>query len=152
MADLNNFNANNVEPDVGFDPVPQGKYTAIIVESENKKTKRGDGSYLQIKFQILDGKYGGRNVWARLNLENRNDQAVQLAQAELSAICRAVNVMTPKDSNELHDLPLEIDVRCEKRQDNGDMSNVIKGYKAKSSLAAQASTEKATDQSAPWSG
>ena len=32
--------------------------------------------------------------------------AVKIARAELSAICRAVGVMAPNDSVELHDLPL----------------------------------------------
>lgn len=151
MADLGNFNANNVDPNVGFDALPEGMYNAIIVESENKPTKKGTGSYLQLKFQILDGQYSGRPVWTRLNLKNPNDQAVKLAKAELSAICHAVNVMTPTDSSELHDLPLRIDVKCKKREDNGEMSNEIKGYKPKGSIADQAqksSGEKT--EGAPW--
>jgi len=150
MADLGNFNANNVDPNVGFDAIPEGIYNAIITESENKPTKKGTGSFLQLTFQILDGQYANRNIWARLNLNNPNDQAVKLAKGELSAICHAVNVMTPKDSQELHNLPLQIEVKCEKRQDNGEMSNVIKGYKAKGSVADQAQTQSAADQPAPW--
>lgn len=148
MADLGNFNANNVDPNVGFDAIPEGKYNAIITDSENKPTKNGNGSYLQLTFQILDGQYANRNIWARLNLDNPNEQAVKLAQAELSAICHAVNVMTPKDSAELHDLPLQIDVKCEKRTDNGEMSNVIKGYATKGSVADQSAS--AADQPPPW--
>ena len=151
MADLGNFNANNVDPNVGFDAVPEGTYNAIITDSENKPTKKGNGSFLEIKFQILDGKFAGRNVWTRLNLQNPNDQAVKMAQGELSAICRAVNVMVPKDSQELHDLPLQIEVKCTKRNDNGEISNEIKGYKPKGSIADQAQSTNAGDKPAPWS-
>lgn len=148
MADLGNFNANNVDPNVGFDPVPEGLYSAVITESENKPTKKGDGSYLQLTFQILDGPYANRNLWARLNLKNPSGQAVKLAQAELSAICRAVGVMTPKDSSELHDLPLQIEVKCVKRADTGQMTNEISGYKKKESVTGQ--TANMADQPAPW--
>ena len=70
MANLNGFNANEVDPAVGFDPIPAGKYLAIITESEMKPTKAGTGQYLQLTFQVLEGQYKGRLVWARLNLDN----------------------------------------------------------------------------------
>ena len=41
MANLNNFNANNVEPAADFDPIPAGKYVAVITDSEMKATKNG---------------------------------------------------------------------------------------------------------------
>ncbi len=93
MANLNNFNANQVEPTSDFEPITAGKYLAIITESELKPTKSGSGSYLQLTFQILEGEYKGRFLWSRLNLHNANATAVQIAQAELSAICRAVGVL-----------------------------------------------------------
>ena len=77
MANLNGFNANEVEPSTDFDPVPAGKYLAAIVESKHKPTKAGTGKYLELKFQILEGEYRNRNLWARLNLENPNPEAVQ---------------------------------------------------------------------------
>jgi hypothetical protein len=106
MANLNNFNANQVEPSSNLEAIPAGKYLAVITESELKPTKSGSGSYLQLTFQILEGEYKGRFLWSRLNLHNANPTAVKIAQAELSAICRAVGVLTPGDSVELHNLPL----------------------------------------------
>ena len=115
MADMKGFNANEVEP-ADFDALPSGKYLAMITESEMKPTSAGTGRYLQLTFQVLDGPCRNRRVWARLNLENPNAQAVQIARGELSAICRAVGVMTPKDSCELHNLPLIISVKCTETQ------------------------------------
>lgn len=43
---------------------------------------------------------------------------VKIARGELSAVCRAVGVMAPKDSVELHNIPLEINVGLKKRDDN----------------------------------
>jgi hypothetical protein len=103
-----NFNAAEVAPQTAFDPLPPGNYVAVITESEEKATKAGTGSYLQLTFEVVEGQYQGRKVWARLNLNNPNDQAVAIARAELSAICHAVNVIDLKDTTQLHDLPMAI--------------------------------------------
>ena len=147
MAHLN-FDASNVDPAVGFDPVPAGKYVAVITESEKKPTKAGTGEYLQLTFQVIEGEFKGRLLWARLNLDNPSAMAVKIARAELSAICRAVNVMAPKDSLELHNLPLTISVGCKKREDTGDITNEIKGYEAKQQPALATST--AHGDTPPW--
>jgi|GEM_PF-2134555 len=96
MATLN-FNANTVEPSSDFEAIPPGKYLAAITESEMKPTRSAQGQYLQLTFQLLDGPYKGRYLWARLNLQNPNPTTVQIARGELSAICRACGVMTPGD-------------------------------------------------------
>lgn len=131
MADLRGFDANNVEPAGDFEPIPAGKYLAVITDSEMKPTKAGTGNYLQLTFQIIEGPYSNRLLWARLNLDNPNDTARKIAQGELSALCRAVGVLAPNDSVELHNLPLVIHVRCKKRSDTGEITNEIKGYSKK---------------------
>jgi hypothetical protein len=147
MADMKGFNANEVEP-ADFDALPAGKYLAMITDSEMKQTSAGTGRYLQLTFQVLEGACRNRRVWARLNLENQNAQAVQIARGELSAICRAVGVMTPKDSCELHNLPLIISVKCSKRKDTGEMENRIASY-ARKEAAAQPQAAGASG-APPW--
>jgi hypothetical protein len=148
MANLNGFDADNVDPATDFDPLPAGKYLAIITASEMKKTKSGSGHYLELTFQVVEGEYKNRMLWSRLNLDNPNRQTVQIAQGELSAICRAVGVMQPKDSIELHNLPLLVTVKCKKRDDTGDVVNEIRGY-AKKEVAPGASQQEATN-TPPW--
>ena len=148
MADLHGFDANQVEPRAALDPIPAGKYPAVITESEMKANKAGTGSYLQLTFEIIEGPYKGRIFWARLNLDNPSATAVQIARGELSAVCRAVGVMAPSDSTELHNLPLVIHVRCKKRSDTGEIGNEIKGYSKKEQPAAP--TTAATNTTPPW--
>ena len=148
MATLN-FNAHEVEPTVAFEAIPAGKYNAVIVDSEMKQTKSGNGSYLELTFEVTEGEYKGRKVWARLNIDNPNADAVKIARGELSAICRAVNVMTPNDSVDLHNLPLEITVKCKRNSDNGEITNDIKGYAAKGASVNKAHGA-APQQPAPW--
>ena len=147
MANLTGFDANTVEPQVEFEPIPAAKYIAAIIESEFKDTKAGTGRYLELTFQVLEGQYKGRKVWARLNLDNPSATAVKIAKGELSAICRAVGVMTPKDSYELHNLPLTISVKVEKFGDDGKLSNKISGY-SKREMPGQA--PQATSETPPW--
>ena len=148
MANLNGFAATKVAPAADFEPLPAGKYLAVITDSEMKPTKSGNGHYLELTFQVIDGQYKGRLLWSRLNLDNPSEQAVQIAQGELSAICRSVGVMRPKDSIELHNLPLLVTVKCKKRQDNGDIVNEIRGYAKKE--AADGAPQQETTSTPPW--
>lgn len=125
-----NFNAEEVEPSSSFDPIPAGWYTAIISNSEMKATRDGYGEYLSLTLQIIEGQYENRLVFARLNLKNANDKAVDIARKDLAAICRAVGVMSPQASEELHDIPLMIKVKVRPASGDYEASNDIGGYKA----------------------
>jgi len=148
MANLQGFNAHEVDPATTFDPLPAGKYLAAIIASEMKRTKSGVGNYLELTFQILEGEYRNRILWARLNLDNPNPTTVKIAKAELSAICRAVGVMTPRDSVDLHNLPLQISVRLKKRTDNDELTNEVRGYAKKEAAAGQ--PQQAATNTPPW--
>jgi len=151
MANLSGFDANQVEPTGDFEAIPAGKYLAVITDSEMKPNKAGTGSLLQLTFQIIEGDYENRLLWTRLNLDHPNATAVQIARADLSAICRAVGVLAPKDSVELHNLPLMINVRCKKRQDTGDIVNEIKGYSPRETKAVRAApAASAAPATPPW--
>ena len=131
MADLGcQFDAESVDPLGDRTPVPAGKYRAIATKSDWKATKDGKGRYLEFVFQIVDGDHSGRMLWSRLNLENPSQQAVNIARAELSSICRAVGKMKPRDTAELHDIPLVLAVAVKAREDNGEPTNEIKGYES----------------------
>lgn len=129
-ANLKGFNAAEHEDVQDFTPIPAGEYLAVIVESEMKQNKAGTGNYLQLTFEVIEGEHKGRNLWARLNLINPNAVAVKIAQQELATICRAVGVLTPQDSAQLHDLPMRIKVKLTKRAD-GEPTNEIAGYKSR---------------------
>lgn len=148
MAVLN-FDATAVAPQQEMKPIPEGEYKAAIVKSENKATKAGTGSYLSVEFEIVEGEYKGRKLWINLNLNNPNATAVEIAKAELSAICHAVGVLRPRDSAELHNRPMFISVKLEKRKDTGEMQNRVKGYKSLSEAKAEPVAAK-SDTAAPW--
>lgn len=129
MVNLAGFNAEEVEPLGEYSPIPAGEYPCVITATEEKETKSGNGSFLEFRLEIIDGEHKGRVLFTRLNLKNPNQQAVNIARAELSSICRAVGVLAPKTSEELHHKPLLAKVALKKRDDNGEMTNEVKGYR-----------------------
>jgi hypothetical protein len=148
MANLNGFNANQVEPATELEAIPAGKYVAVISASELKQTKSGNGSFLELTFEVIEGEFNGRKVWARLNLDNPNPMAVKIARSELSSLCRAVGVMEPKDSCELHNIPLVITVK-QKPDGDGEPRNEIKGF-AKKETVIPARPTQAANPTPPW--
>jgi hypothetical protein len=155
MADLDGFDAMTVEPNQAFEAIPAGKYEAVITDSEMKDAKSGNGSYLQLTFQIIEeGEFKNRLLWARLNIRHASEKTRQIALGELSAICRACGVLTPRDSSELHDIPLVITVKCRKRDDTGEIANEVRGFAPVGPTEAPAPTAPATkpadDNVQPW--
>jgi len=149
MATLN-FNANEVEPTVPYEAIPAGKYLAEITSSEQKQTKAGDGTYLELEFTVIDGPCQGRKVWDRLCINHANALTQKIAQGNLSAICRAIGVMQPRDSVELHNLPLVVTVKCKKRSDTDEVTNEVKGYAKRESAVGQPQQAPVNDQTPPW--
>jgi hypothetical protein len=152
MANLRGFDANTVDPADDLEPIPAGKYVAVITDSEMKPTKSGSGNYLQLTFQIIEGEYANRLLWVRLNLDNPNATAVEIARRELSSICRSVGVLVPTDSTDLHNLPCLIHVRVKRRSDTGELQNEIKGYSKKDAGTAVIAASKGdgSTDAPPW--
>lgn len=128
MASLAGFDASKVEP-ADFGVLPAGEYQACIVNSELKDTKDGSGNYLNLEIQVTNGQYQNRRLFEKLNLKNKNDTAVRIAKATLSSICRAVGVLTPQDSAELHYKPFAMTVGVRNNEYKGEMENYVKSYK-----------------------
>ena len=150
MAQLT-FNANDVPPSEAFDLIPAGWQPAEATSSEMKTTKDGEGEYLQIEWTIIDGQYQGRKLWSRLNMKNRNATAVEIAQRDLSAICRSTGIMTLTDSSQLHDRPIMVKVKVRKGTPGyPDDSNEIGGYKPRDGATAAAPAASSGTGAAPW--
>ena len=134
--DLNGFNALEVEPSTTFQPLPADWYKCVITEAEERVTSKGNGSFLLLSIEVIDGNYSGRKVFDRLNLKNPNPTAVEIAQRSLSSICRAISVNSPKDSSELCDKPMMVKLAVRAASGDYEASNDVKGYEAVNSEAS----------------
>ena len=153
---LLNFDASQVDPSVGYEPLPAGKYLVEITDSEMKPTKAGTGEMLQLEFTVIDGEFKNRKIWDRLCLRHPNPETVKIAQANLSAICHAVSILRPGDSIELHNTPLIIAVKCKPDETTGEIYNEVKSYAKYETQMMQATPPKTTSASSanssipPW--
>jgi Protein of unknown function (DUF669) len=146
MGNLTEFNNNGIDPSEGnFEPLPQGNYKVWITASETQRTKAGNGSFLKLTLQVIEGEFENRLLFVRLNIDNPSNRAVSIAKAELQSICKAVNrTGYPDDSSELHDKPFAIFVILKDRKDGDGKENVIKKYMVRSTEEFEQSSD------TPW--
>ena len=137
MATLN-FDTEGVEPAGPIEAFPPGDYPLEVVDTDLKPTKAGDGEYLAVTFEVADGQYKGRKVFENFNLSNPNAEAERIAKSQFAALCLAVGRPRVGDSIELHGLRFVGSVGVEKRKDNGEMKNRMRGYKPLGSAATAA--------------
>lgn len=147
MATLDKFNAGE-HKDPTFDPLPEGKYLMIVEASELKPTKSGTGNGINVKLQVVEGPFKGRTMFWWLNYTNPNDQAQKIGRAELAMLCRAVNVLTPKDTMELHNIPFCATVGVTPARDGYEAGNKVKKAEPKAAYSAAPADAKAGG--APW--
>jgi hypothetical protein len=138
MAEIN-FDVSEYEasPRSSFDPLPKGDYQAIVTDSQLKTTKAGDGEYIELTIQIVDGEFSGRRIWERLNVVNKNDKTQSIARGHLNSLAQACNVPNMKDTTELHDVPFVLALDMDRREEG---RNKVVGYdnlKAASKPAAK---------------
>ena len=122
-----NFNAAGVEPmqPRSYGPLPAGDYEMIIVKSDVKPTKAGTGHYLELEMQVVSGEHSGRRHWERLNVDNPNKTAQDIAEAALASLCFAVGVSNMDDTVQLHDIPFVAHVEIDRKEPD---RNKIMGY------------------------
>lgn len=105
MANLTGAYDPQAEAQQDFAPIPSDKYLAQITDSDLKPTKKNDGHFLELAYEITEGPYKGRKVWARINLDNPNAKTVEIGNRQFAAIRQATGVINPRDSQELHYKP-----------------------------------------------
>lgn len=157
MANLGGtFDATQVEPQGEYTPIPAGEYRVQIITSEMQENGAKTGSFLKLELEIMDGDQAGRKIFDRLNLDNPNATAVEIAQRALSAICHAVGVLSVQDSEELHFKPMIAVITVTPPKGEYGAGNNIKAYKqdgapaAKSGFTPAAAKPAAASGGAPW--
>lgn len=142
MANLGGvFDASKVEPRKEFTVLDPGDYIVAITKSEVKENSKKNGHFLELELDVLEGPAKGRKLFDSLNLDNPSAQAVEIAQATLSAICHAVGKLSVSDSQELHNLPMLAVVTKKPKKVNGtpvegEWRNEVNTYKPKGAATA----------------
>ncbi len=129
LPDVFNPSAPGQEGVGDFTAIDPGTYKAHIIDSKMKDTQAGDGAFLELTWEVLEGECAGRRVWTRLNLKNPSEQAVEIAQKHLTSICLACGIQgSISDSAVLHSIPIMLRVIKKKSNSNYPEGNETKGY------------------------
>lgn len=148
-----NFDATTVDPQTSYEPIPKGWYTCQIVESEMKPTKAGDGAYIQLQLKVMEGQYTNRVVFDRLNIQNKNETAQDIAYKQLSAYCHATGQMQIQDSQQLHAIPFLASIGIEEdRTGQYDPQNSVKTVKALENAPNPATPSGGQSSEPAWAG
>lgn len=122
MADLTrlNFNPANVEEmSSDFELIPHGTYPVVIVDSDIKDTKAGNGKILELKYQIIEGPFTSKMLIDRLNIKNPTEIAEKIAHSNLKDICNSVGFTGElTESSQLHGKPFSVSVEVEEFESN----------------------------------
>jgi hypothetical protein len=132
------------------EPLPEGDYTVHIIEDTMKPTKKGDGEYLELKMEVLEGSHKGRWLFDRLNLRNPNKTAVEISERTLVALGKACGIQSLTDSSQLRGIPITATVKVKQSEAYG-ASNDVSGYsRMTKSAAAPATAAPSSLTTPPW--
>lgn len=139
------FNVNEMpeQSDGDFSPIPAGEYLVEIKSAEIKDTKAKTGQYINVRFDIIEGKYAKRVLFAIINIKNPSEVAEKIGRAQLGEIMRANNIATLQDTDQL--IGATMLVRVSIGEYNGEPKNEIKGYKSASNASPMPKAEKEAD-------
>lgn len=90
MWDLTNVQANN------YEVLPDGEYLVVAKAGEMHTTKKGDGMYVKVEFEVLEGPKKGRKLFQNFNVQNANPKAVEIALAQMKSFFIAAGVKDEK--------------------------------------------------------
>jgi len=124
MAQLpGTFNPDDHEDAVDFSVLPAGDYLAQIIESAIEPTQSG-GEMLKLTFEVMEGEYERRRLWARLNIVNASAEAQRIAQAQLASLCKSIGCGPIDDTEALHFKPVLVKVAIRKDPRYGEQNDV----------------------------
>lgn len=110
------FNQQDLPQDQGgFDPLPEGWYTATISGAELKDTKAMTGQYIAVKYDITGPTHQGRVVFGNLNIRNPNPKAEEIGRQQLGELMRAIGLPSVQDTDQLIGGSLQIKLTVRKQ-------------------------------------
>jgi hypothetical protein len=149
------LNFEMLEPDAKteFQPLPEGWYSASVFQTERTTSAAGN-DYLNVTFEVTSADHAGRRQWDNFNLWHPGENVRGISERRFSDLARAVGFSnTPKDSDELLDLHLDIYLKIDSGNSDYGPKNKVVAYRAAPSaippLAKAANGDSSLDDP-PW--
>lgn len=122
------FNSTGKEAMQEGGVLPNGWYGMRIDEVDYEANKAGTGHFIKLTWEVIDGPHAGRKYWARLNVDNPNPAAVEIAEKELTSICQATGIESFDDESQLQGAQALVKLGI-KKDAEGREENRAYGYK-----------------------
>ena len=150
------FDVEEVEVDEPRDykPIPAGEYKLQALEAEEKETAKKNGTYIKVKFEVVNGSHSGRYIWSNFNINNPSDIAQRIGRQQVVAWATACGKPEATDTDQLLEKTFDATVDIEKGTGGYEDSNVIKAFlfsKKVTSVKAESLTSAEEDSSIPVS-
>jgi hypothetical protein len=140
MTDFSFDSTEVKELDNNYEPLPGGKYSAVMDNTTITETKAGDGRYIVITYKITSEPASGRLVFVNYNIENPNEMAVNIGKAQLKQVCEAIGKTKFDNLYELHGSPILLTLAIRKDEKYGD-SNIVRRAESLTGGAAPRPTD-----------
>ena len=72
--------------------LPAGQYTFSLEKVEEKQTKAGNGSYLDVTFKIVEGVNAGRLIFEKFHIDNPSAKCVEIGTQRLDKLLSAAGL------------------------------------------------------------
>jgi len=110
-----------------------GWYPLMVVNTEVKKTKAGDGEYLNVQQIVADGAQKGFTVWSIINWDNPNQMAQDIALRQWHNLRQVVEASLEaeiEDTEDMHGTIIEglIGIQKSKNPQYED-KNIVKKWR-----------------------
>ena len=76
--------------DTNYEVLPEGWYNTRITEAKIKATKKGDGQYFAVRYDIIGPSHQGRVVFGSINIKNSSPKAEEIGRQQLGNLMRAI--------------------------------------------------------------
>ena len=155
LSDLGLVPGQVEKAEMGFDPVPEGRYKVLVSKCEIKEKVDKTGKYINTELTIANGDFAGRKIFHVFSVWSTNEGARKAANYMISTLWDAAGLGPLKDTSEIVDKVVIIEVKLEKEKRDkvltGKLINVVKSFlkKGASPTAAPVTATKIAATPAP---
>lgn len=103
-----------------YRPMPKGNYEAWAISSELKPNSKGTGYLLNVVFEVVEGEFMGKKLFASFNLKHPSKKCQEIGRGQFKRCYTAAGFIgEPDDSSQIHEkrLILKVDVEAQTELD-----------------------------------
>ncbi len=129
MAYLGSIDTTNVEYNAGSrEPLPAGVYSLVVVRAQQKETKKKDGVFVEVEFDVAaPEQYGRRKFWDTFNIMNPSADGQRIGLEQLCKLAKAAGIALLQDDQDLLNKEVQAEIYIGK-DGNGTPRNRVSGY------------------------